>query len=168
MHLWNTTDLEYPPDPAPTFSATMLELIWKTLGFSLQILNFRCITNPPPMSPSSKSDSSSPACSRLLLHIPGNFYTKPNKSRNEAIYCLGRITKLFIPMIFRSSNLRTSKTINGIFRMKFNKLGVLSTHSITLYSSEHPADRYSVPLYSSYPLLSILLWRNCIPANTKK
>jgi len=37
------------------------------------------------------------------------------------------------------------------------------TYSMTEYSSEHPAERYSIPLYSSYPFISILLWSHCVP-----
>lgn len=37
------------------------------------------------------------------------------------------------------------------------------TYLMTEYSSVHPAERYSIPLYSSYPLISILLWSHCVP-----
>lgn len=37
------------------------------------------------------------------------------------------------------------------------------THSMMSYGSDHPADRYSVPLNSSYPLTSTLLWSHWVP-----
>lgn len=72
-------------------------------------------------------------------------------------------------------NMQTNKSIykdqSGLWWL-FNKkdtpkkqCNTRETYSMTEYSSEHPAERYSVPLYSSYPLISILLWSHCVPGN---
>lgn len=61
-------NLENPPEPAPTLRAIMLESIRKTLGSFFAIYICRWRTKPPPISPSNKRHSCSPACSRFRLH----------------------------------------------------------------------------------------------------